>query len=98
MHPKNTTGHNRTQHLNETQPINFADEFIGGNPPTVAEALSESSSLLCSAKVLLAELSGAGPIDESAALGILFIVAGAKALLDSTHVSVCRAVEQGGAQ
>lgn len=98
MRPKNSTPPSPAQHLNETQPINFADEFISGNPPTVAEALSESSSLLCSAKVLLAELSGAGPIDESAALGILFIVSGAKALLDSTHVSVCRAAEQGGAQ
>ena len=96
--PKNTTAPPKAQHLQKTQPVNFEAEFSDGETFSVAAALSESSSLLHSARELLIKLTELGPVDESSALGILFIVTGAKALLDSTHVSVCRAAQQEFAQ
>ncbi|MDY7560184.1 hypothetical protein QN366_01440 [Pseudomonas sp. CCC3.2] len=98
MHPKNTTGHNRMQHLSETQPINFNDAFMDCKPPCVSRALTESSTLLSSGIALITQLSAVGPVDEDAAFGIIFIITGAKALLDSTEVAIRQASEQGGAQ
>ncbi len=97
-HPKNTTGLNRTQHLSETQTINFNDEFMRSKAPTVSEALNKSSSLLSSGIALITQLSAMGPVDENAAFGILFVISGAKALLDSTAVNVQLAAEQEVAQ
>ncbi|MCF7540613.1 hypothetical protein [Pseudomonas petrae] len=94
MRSENTTGSLPTQHLQKIQPVNFEAEFSDGQPFSVADALSESSSLLCSAKELLIKLTELGPVGESSAMGILFIVTGAKALLDSTHVSVRLAAQQ----
>ncbi|WP_133776767.1 hypothetical protein [Pseudomonas graminis] len=95
---ENTTSSSLAQHLQKIQPVNFEAEFSDGQPFSVAAALSESSSLLCSAKELLIKLTELGPVDESSAMGILFIVTGAKALLDSTHVSVCLAAQQESGQ
>jgi flavin reductase (DIM6/NTAB) family NADH-FMN oxidoreductase RutF len=95
---KNTTGSSRMQHLSETQPINFSDEFMDSKLPTVSQALSESSTLLSSGIALITQLSAEGPVNEDAAYGILFILAGAKALLDCTLVNVVRASAQVGAQ
>ena len=98
MQSKNTTTQHAAQHLLTTQPINFCEEFMGNDSITVPHALSESSSLLASALSIITQLSERGPIDESAAYGILLVVQAAKALTDSTYVSVSRALPQGGAQ
>lgn len=96
MHAKNSTTSSPAQQLLDTQPIIFHEEFMDGRPPTVADALNESSSLLCSVKAILTQISRSGEVDESVAYGVLFIVTGAKALLDSTLVGVERV--EGGAQ
>ncbi|GAB0076990.1 hypothetical protein I4I80_10440 [Pseudomonas syringae pv. tomato] len=101
MHAKNSTTSSPAQQLLETHPIMFNEAFMDGRLPTVAAALNESSSLLCSVKAILTQISGTGEVDESVAVGVLFIVAGAKALLDSTIVSIERVESgamQGGAQ
>ena len=98
MQPKNSTTQHAAQHLLATPPINFCEEFMGEDSITVPEAISESSSLLASALAIISQLSERGPIDESAACGILLIVQAAKALTDSTYVSISRATQQGGVQ
>ena len=96
--PKNSTGYIGMQHLSETHPINFNDEFMDSKLPTVSQALSESSNLLTSGIALITQLSAAGPVNEEAAYGILFILGGAKALIDSTTVNVASPSAQVGAQ
>ncbi|SOQ16434.1 MULTISPECIES: hypothetical protein [Pseudomonas syringae group] len=96
MQAKNSTTSSLAQQMLETQPVVFNEAFMDGRIPTVADALNQSSSLLCSVKAILAQISGTGEVDESVAFGVLFIVTGAKALLDSTIVSVERV--EGGAQ
>ncbi|RMV71989.1 MULTISPECIES: hypothetical protein [Pseudomonas syringae group] len=98
MQSKNSITQDAAQLLLKTIPVNFNEEFMMSQQPTVADALNESSSLLCSAKFLISQLSEGGAIDEVAAFGLLFIVTGAKALLDSTVVSVEQAIGQGGTQ
>jgi hypothetical protein len=95
---KNNTGLNRTQHLRETQPIDFNNEFMDSKLPTVSQALGESSTLLSSCIALITQLSAEGPVTEEAAYGIIFILGGAKALLDSTVVNVRHASAQVGVQ
>ena len=97
-HVKNSTTQHTAQYLLTTTPINFSEEFMGKDSITTHDAISESSSLLASALAIITQLSERGPIDESAACGILLIVQAAKALTDSTYVSVSRAAQQGGAQ
>lgn len=97
MQAKNSTTSSPAQQMLETQPVVFNEAFMGGRLPTVADALNESSSLLCSVKAILTQISESGEVDESVAYGVLFIVTGAKALLDSTVVSVER-VESGAMQ
>ncbi|MGV7625327.1 hypothetical protein PJM45_28780, partial [Mycobacterium kansasii] len=67
---ENTTAQQTAQLLLKTGEINFNEEFMSNRQPSVADALNESSSLLCSAKLLITQLSESGPIDEAAAFGL----------------------------
>lgn len=93
--PENTTGPGRKQHLAESQTINFVDEFFDGNSTTVSGALSQASLLLNAAIAISEQIHDAeGPLDEAVTTGLLFLMRGSKALVDSTINPICRAAVQ----
>ncbi len=109
MHPKNTTGRDRTQHQMLTTHSEFYHQSVSADGihsrPLFAvqagqdceEALNSASMLLGAVDEIMTALTDEG-METNAIYGLRFLIESSKALVDSTTNAVMYAKSQGGAQ